>query len=167
VMLNRAGHTGVVARHGRNPRVSDKESGIWGVVFDTNDRLARGDKNSSTDAYTRTMRASGGPGKTDLISAAGRGGRGFGEAANGGITAYGTNRGIITFLTQSRGESALYYRNNHTGNIDDLAYGAITGVATSARANFVAFTSLDDSSRWDSNGVADVYFKHLVDGETI
>lgn len=135
-------------------------------MFDTNDRLAKGDKNSSTDTYTRTMRAGGGPGKTDLISATGRGGRGFGQAANGGITAYGTKRGIITFLTNQGDESALYYRNNHTGNIDDLAYGSITGVATSARANFVAFTALDDSSRFDSNGLADVYFKHLIDGES-
>jgi hypothetical protein len=167
VMLNRAGHTNVVAPHGRNPRVSDREVGVWGVVFDTNDRLAKNDRNSTADAYTRTMRAGGGHGKTDLISASGRGGRGFGESANGGITAYGVGRGIITFLANEGGQGALYYRNNHTGNIDDLAYGSITGVATSARANFVAFTSLDDSSRFDSNGLPDVYFKHLIDGEAL
>jgi hypothetical protein len=172
ILLNRAGKTGVVARNGSNPRVSDKEYGVWGIVFDTTDRLKAGDANSSVDAYTRTMRARGGPAKTDLISAAGRGGRGFGQALNGGITAYGANRGIITFMVHEAQGDALYYRNNHTGNIDDLAYspggfGAIGEVATSARANFVAFTSSADISRYDHNRLPDVYFKHLVDGEAL
>jgi hypothetical protein len=170
VRIRRAGRIAVVAANGGNPKVSDNENGIWGVAFDSTDRLATGDRNSSVDAYTRIVRRSGGTARTDLISAAGRGGGAFGQSHNGGITAYGANRGIIVFVAHEPGGDTLYYRNNHTGNVDDLAFvpggaGALSDAATSARANFVAFTSLARISRFDRNRVADVYFKHLVDGQ--
>jgi hypothetical protein len=169
VMLNRAGHTGEIARHGSHPRVSDNESGTWGVVFDTTDRLAGGDRNAKTDVYTRTMRAAGGPGRTDLISAPRRGGRAFGASANGGITSFGANRGIVMFVTHERRGDSLYYRNNATGHIDDLAFsrggfGSLNGSVTSARANFVAFTSRPNISRFGRNAFPDVYFKTLGGG---
>jgi hypothetical protein len=169
VMLNRAGSTNVVAPHGSNPHVSDNEFGEWGVVFDTADRLSGKDRNSSTDVYTRTMRARGGPAKTDLISAPRRGARAFGNSSNGGITSYGQHHGIITFVVHARGGDTLNYRNNRTGNIDDLAHsrGGFADVATSARANFMAFTSRSSLSRFGRNPFPNVYFKTLVDGEPI
>jgi hypothetical protein len=145
--------------------VSDDESGIWGVVFDTRSRLLRKrDHDSRVDVYTRVMRGRGGPSRTDLISTATGG-----NAYNGGITAYGANRGIIVFGIDEAGGSGLWYRNNHTGNIDDLAFttsGAMDGIATSARANFVAFTAAQAISPLDRSTHADVFFKHLVDGES-
>jgi hypothetical protein len=172
IMMNRAGHTNVVAPNGSHPRVSDNEYGDWAVVFDTTDRLSTRDRNSTLDVYTRTMRAGGGPNRTDLISAPRRGGRAFGASVNGGLTSYAAHVGIITFTThQARGDT-VYYRNNRSGNIDDLAFGpggfgALSGVATSARANFVAFTSVPRISRYDRNAFPDVYFKTLIDGQAI
>lgn len=157
---------------GNTPRVSDEESGIWGIVFNTRKRLSSKDKNSAQDVYTRVVKRSGGPSRTDLISAPGKGSRSFGKpASNGGITAYGANRGIITFTAGQNAGATLFYRNNNTGNIDNLAdtfaggAGSIYGVATSARANFVAFASSEQLSTYDKHGGADVYFKHLIDGE--
>jgi len=110
------------------------------------------------------MRGRGGPTRTDLISTAPGG-----AAYNGGITAYGANRGIIVFGINEGSGSGLWYRNNHTGNIDDLAFttqGALHDIATSARANFVAFTAQQAISPLDANTHTTVFFKHLVDGES-
>jgi hypothetical protein len=144
--------------------VSDEESGIWGVVFDTRSRLVKRDRDSRVDVYTRVVKAHGGPSRTDLISTASGG-----NAYNGGITAYGANRGIIVFGIDEDGGSGLWYRNNNTGNIDDLAFtteGTLQGIATSARANFVAFTAAQAISPLDRSTHNDVFFKHLVDGES-
>jgi hypothetical protein len=145
--------------------------------------------------YMRVLRASGGPKRTDLISAPARGAGSLGgNSYNGGITAYGANRGILVF-THTEGQSTdMYYRNNHSGNIDDLAHSAalngepgMSEVQTSARANFVAFSSAYTGSlaqpfggvRGRGRGAPvttiedlfspnqNVYFKHLVDGERI
>jgi hypothetical protein len=110
------------------------------------------------------MKGRGGPSRTDLISTASGG-----NAYNGGITAYGANRGIIVFGIDEAGGSGLWYRNNNSGNIDDLAFttvGALSGIATSARANFVAFTAQEAISPLDRNTHTTVFFKHLVDGES-
>lgn len=122
------------------------------------------------------FKAAGGVRKTDLISATRRGRPSLGGASfNGGVTAYAANRGIITFVNNDEGESVLYYRNNNSGNIDDLARAArvgeqfaITDVYTSARANFIAFSSTGENFPFDRNGdTQDVFFKHLVDGERL
>ena len=134
------------------------------VVFDTSRKLLGRDHDSRVDVYTRVMKGRGGPSRTDLISSASGG-----DAYNGGITAYGANRGIIVFGINEGGGSGLWYRNNHTGNIDDLAFtteGALSGIATSARANFVAFTAGQAISPLDRSTHSDVFFKHLVDGES-
>jgi hypothetical protein len=163
VFIRRAGGTTKVGP-GSNPRVSDNESGIWGIVFDTGARLKKSDHDKNVDVYTRVVRARGGPSRTDLIStASGK------DAYNGGITAYGANRGIIVFGIEEGAGSGLWYRNNNTGNIDDLAFttqGRLEGIATSARANFVAFTAKQAISPLNRNAHTTVFFKQLVDGES-
>ena len=162
VFIRRQGTTSKVGP-GSNPRVSDNESGIWGVVFDSRARLKHSDHDANVDVYTRVVHAHGGPSRTDLIStASGK------NAYNGGITAYGANRGIIVFAIEEGGGSGLWYRNNHTGNIDDLAFttqGPLRGIATSARANFVAFTAAQSISPLLDGTHSQVFFKQLVDGE--
>lgn len=163
VFIRRNGATTKVGP-GSNPRVSDEESGIWGIVFDTGARLKQSDHDSYVDVYTRVVHARGGPSRTDLISTApGQ------NAYNGGITAYGANRGIIVFGIEEGAGSGLWYRNNHTGNIDDLAFtteGKLEGIATSARANFVAFSAKQAISRLLGGTHSEVFFKQLVDGES-
>jgi hypothetical protein len=162
VFIRRSGATAKVGP-GSNPRVSDNESGIWGIVFDTRARLKKSDRDKYVDVYTRVVRGRGGPSRTDLIStASGK------DAYNGGITAYGANRGIIVFGIEEGAGSGLWYRNNNTGNIDDLAFttqGRLEGIATSARANFVAFTAKQAISRLMGGAHSNVFFKQLVDGE--
>lgn len=171
VMIRRNRRTSRVTPSGRNPSVSDNESGIWGIVFESSRRLTRRDRNSTTDVYTRVVRRGGGGTRTDLISAARRRGPSLGDPAfQGGITAYGANRGIITFGVDRGGSSSLFYRNNNSGNIDDLAHsnGEISEVYSSARANWVAFSSTGTNFRRDGNGpVQDVFIKHLIDGQRI
>jgi hypothetical protein len=124
--------------------------------------------------YMRIVGGSGHVRDTDLISATRRGAGSLGGTnLAGGITAYGALRGIVTFANASGGQDTLYYRNNHTGNIDDLAHASgggisIFDVATSARANFVAFSSTFGGFRFDRNGgQQDVFFKHLRDGDAL
>jgi hypothetical protein len=172
VKLRANGRTVTVASAGSHPSVSDFTQGYWGVVFQTSARLAGNDNNPGTDVYMRRVGRSGGVVGTDLISATRRGGHSLGGSnAPGGISAYGAARGIITFANAVGGNNTLYYRNNHTGNIDDLAHawgGSIFDVATSARANFVAFSSTYSRFRYDRNGSRqDVFFKALVDGQPI
>ncbi|MFL5825390.1 MAG: hypothetical protein ACJ76V_02585 [Thermoleophilaceae bacterium] len=145
VMLKRDGKTTKVGP-GSHPTVSDSESQVWAVTFDTKSKLARNDNSSGSDVYMRVFSATGGVKKTDLISASRKGGSSLGgDSYNGGLTAYAANRGIVVFVNNHGGMSDLWYRNNHSGNIDDLAHGAaIANVATSARANFVAFSSNGD-----------------------
>ena len=90
-----------------------------------------------------------------------------GGSTSGGVTAYAPERGIVTFVQAG---SNLCYFNKNTGNTDDLAHasGPIFDVSTSARANFVAFTSTGGGFPFDGNGgVADVFVKHLVDGRAL
>ena len=172
IMLNAGGHTLRVASNGSDPHVSDRTSGGWAVVFQTGARLTGNDTNPGTDVYMRVIRG-GHVADTDLISASRRGAHSLGGTnLAGGITAYGAPRGIVTFASAHGGSDTLYYRNNHTGNIDDLAHASggvvIYEVATSARANFVAFSSTFSGFRFDHNGSQqDVFFKGLVDGEAL
>jgi hypothetical protein len=135
VMLRRNGRKSVVGP-GENPTTTDNEGGQWGVSYQHQGQV-----------LVRILKASGGPGRTIHVAR--------GDSANGGITVYGANRGIVTFVS---GGSDLYYFNENSGNSDDLAHmdDPILEVATSARANFVAFSS-----------GGNVYVKHLVDGEPI
>ena len=198
IVLRRNGRTSVVGA-GQDPTVSDaerlsgKNSSEWGVSFETRASLVGRDRNPGYDMYMRVFGPFGGVKRTDLISAAARGAGSLGgDSYNGGITAYAPNRGILVF-THTEGQSSdMYYRNNNSGNIDDLAHSAalngtpgITEVQTSARANFVAFSSsyTGDLARPFSGrtprgvpgGLIDelfsptqnVYFKHLIDGERI
>jgi hypothetical protein len=172
VKLRRAGHTSTVAP-GSNPTVSDLTSTnsgrVWGVSFETSAKLTGRDHNRGSDVYLRTLRASGGVRKTDLISAYARGERSIGgDNENGGLTAFAAADGFIWFVNHERSGSTLFYRNNRSGNIDDLFHAdnepdddqevpysmpkpkpgrAITGVVTSARGNFAAFTSSGRGTR--------------------
>lgn len=175
VKIRRAGRTSTVAR-GSNPRVSDKEGRIWGVIFQSRSRLSRKDTSRAPDVYTRQIASSGRARRTDLISASRRGGRRLrGESHDGDITAYGTNRGFLTWVTTDRGRSTFWYRNNNSGNIDDLAIASgggngppITDAVTSARGNFVAYSATDTQGRFDRNGrVQDVFVKHLGRGDRL
>jgi hypothetical protein len=172
VMLRAGGRTVRVASNAGDPSVSDYTSGWWGVVFQTSSKLTGNDTNPGVDVYMRKVGRSGGPTGTDLISASHRGGSSLGgSSVTGGISSYGVARGIITFASTVGGSETLYYRNNHTGHIDDLAHawgGTIFDVSTSARANFVAFSSTYPHFRFDHNGSRqDVFFKSLVDGEPL
>jgi hypothetical protein len=172
VKMRAGGHTVTVAGNASDPSVSDLTSGWWGVVFQTSSRLATGDNNPGSDVYMRKVGLSGRVTGTDLISATHRGGSSLGGSnLAGGISAYGVARGIITFANAHGSSNTLYYRNNHTGHIDDLAHawgGSIFDVATSARANFVAFSSTYSRFRFDRNGSRqDVFFKALVDGQPL
>jgi hypothetical protein len=173
VMMRTGGHTLQVADNGSDPHVSDRTQGEWGVVFQTGARLTGNDTNPGPDVYMRIVRH-GHVRSTDLISAFRRGAHSLGgTSVAGGISAYGSLRGIVTFANVQGGQDTLYYRNNHTGNIDDLAHASggafsIFDVATSARANFVAFSSTYGGFRYDGNGgQQDVFFKALRDGEPI
>lgn len=176
VAIRRGGRTSVVAR-GSNPRVSDKEGRVWGVIFESTSRLARGDTSRAPDVYTRQVGARGGGRRTDLISASRRGGRRLpGSSADGDITAFGANRGFLTWVTTNERQSTFWYRNNNSGRIDDLALGdvgsggepSIFDAVTSARGNFVAFSSTAEQGRFDRNGVQqDVFVKHLGQGDRL
>lgn len=169
VLLRRQGRTSRVGP-GANPTVSDATRRRWGVSFETQARLARNDGNDGMDVYMRVLGRHGGPIETDLISATRRGGRSLGGTnRNGGITAYASVRGVVVFVHEESGLATLYYRNNHTGNIDDLAHAPTIGdVATSARANFVALESLGGPQFVGaSDGTQSVYFKHLIHGEPL
>lgn len=174
VMLRAGGHTVRVAANGSDARVSDRTAGRWGVVFQTGARLTRNDTNPGTDVYMRIVDSAGGIRTTDLISAWRRGAGSLGgTSVAGGISVYGALHGIVTFANLRGGSDTLYYRNNHTGNIDDLAHASggpfsIFDVATSARANFVAFSSTYAGFRFDRNGSQqDVFFKALRDGDPL
>jgi hypothetical protein len=147
VKLRRAGHTSTVAT-GDNPTISDLtklSSGarVWGVSFQTNANLVGRDHNSGADVYVRTLGAKGGVKKTDLISAFQRGaGSVGGDNENGGLTAFAAATGFVWFVNHDSSGSTLFYRNNNSGNIDDLVHaGALSDVETSARGNFVVYTA--------------------------
>jgi hypothetical protein len=149
---------------GQNPRVSDQEDGLWGISFETRRRLTRDDHDHYVDVYMRIVGRHGGAHRTLRVSIVpGR------NAFNGGITAFGQNRGIVVFGIQEGRGSALWYFNKHTGHADDLAVTtkrSLYGIATSARANFVAFSARQRLSRLDRARHRTVYFKHLVDGQS-
>ena len=192
---------------GSNPTVTDAErlhnmtAPRWGVSFDTPAKLSGADSNPGIDTYLRVFGPSGGAQRTDLIThpAPNVHFDGKGDNYNGGITAYGTTRGIVTFVHTEGDATDAYYWNQHSGNSDDTAHTAaldgqpgISQMVTSARANFIAFTSsytgdmslpfsgikrvrggipplpggLPDLTSLFSD-VSSVYFKMLVDGETI
>lgn len=154
IAIRRRGVTSRVTS-GHNATVSDVTRGGWGVAFDSGSRV-----------YLKTIRARGGVIRTTLVS------RGCpstpgGGSSSGGVTAYAPERGIVTFVQAG---SNLCYFNKNTGNTDDLAHasGPIFDVSTSARANFVAFTSTGGGFPFDGNGgMADVFVKHLVDGKAL
>lgn len=142
---------------GSNPTVTDAERlhnmtvPNWGVSFDTPAKLSSADHNDGIDTYLKVFGPKGGAKRTDLITFA-QPQVDFapaGDNYNGGITAYGTNRGILTYVHADKTATDAYYWNQHTGNADDIAHAAtsadgtpgITEMVTSARANFVAFTS--------------------------
>jgi hypothetical protein len=187
---------------GENPTVTDAERlhgqnvPSWGVSFDTPLALSSKDHNPGIDTYLRVFGPKGGPKRTDLITYAQSKVHfdGTGDNRNGGITAYGTNRGIITFIHTAGTATDAYYWNQHSGNADDTVHAAalngqpgISEMVTSARANFIAFTSAYTGDMafpfgGGSGGrglagvqsiesmfapVQSVYFKMLVDGEQI
>ena len=163
VWIRRRGVTSRVGP-GSNPSVSDQEYGLWGISFETRRRLTRDDRDHYVDVFMRIVGRHGGAHRTLRISI--KPGR---NAWNGGITAFGQNRGIVVFGMQEGRGSAMYYFNKHTGNADDLAlttWKQLYGIATSARANFVAFTARQRLSKLHHSRHRTVYFKHLVDGQS-
>jgi hypothetical protein len=165
----------------------------WGVSFDSPAALSSKDHNPGIDTYLRVYGPKGGAKRTDLITFAQPQVHfdGTGDNRSGGITAYGTNRGILTYIHTDGTATDAYYWNQHTGNADDIAHAAslngqpgITEMVTSGRANFVAFTSAFTGSMATAFGggrgrsplpsvdsmfspFSSVYFKMLVDGEAI
>jgi hypothetical protein len=183
---------------GFDPTVTDAERlhhmtvPRWGVSFSSPAKLASRDSNPGIDTYLRVYGPKGSkPQRTDLISYAQPKVKfdGRGDNYNGGITAYGTTRGIITFVHTQGSVTDAYYWNQNTGNADDTAHAAANGSpginqhVTSARANFVAFSSsytgdmaFPYGSRKNSfvgsidslfTNTQSVYLKMLVDGEAI
>ena len=147
VKIRRAGHTSTVAP-GDNPAISDltkltSGAHVWGVSFQTRANLVGRDHNSGADVYVRTLGAKGGVKKTDLISAFQRGaGSVGGDNENGGLTAFAAANGFVWFVNHDSSGSTLFYRNNNSGNIDDLVHAdALGDVETSARGNFVVYTA--------------------------
>jgi hypothetical protein len=150
VKLRRAGRTSTVAP-GANPTVSDltkltSGAHVWGVSFQTGSNLVGRDHNSGTDVYVRTLGARGGVKKTDLISAFRRGaGSVGGDNENGGLTAFAAANGFVWFINHDPSGSTLFYRNNNSGNIDDLVHAdTLNDAETSARGNFVVYTADGD-----------------------
>jgi len=147
VKIRRAGRTSTVAP-GDNPTISDltkltSGAHVWGVSFQTSANLVGRDHNSGADVYVRTLGAKGGVKKTDLISAFQRGaGSVGGDNENGGLTAFAAANGFVWFVNHDSSGSTLFYRNNNSGNIDDLVHAdALSEVETSARGNFVVYTA--------------------------
>jgi hypothetical protein len=155
VVFMRDGRKAVVGP-GSNPTVTNAQrlhgevAPRWGVSFDTPKSLTSRDLNPGIDTYLRIFGPAGGPTRTSLITYAqpkvhfdGRG-----NNYNGGVSAYATKRGIVSFVHTEAVASDAYYWNQHTGNADDTAHAmavngrpAISQMVTSARANFIAFTS--------------------------
>ncbi|HYZ30432.1 MAG TPA: hypothetical protein VE570_15320 [Thermoleophilaceae bacterium] len=155
VVFVRDGRKAVVGP-GSNPTVTDAQrlhgqlAPSWGVSFDTPKALTPSDQNPGVDTYLRVFGPTGGVARTTLITHAqpkvhfdGRG-----NNYNGGVSAYATMRGIVSFVHHEGMASDAYYWNQHTGNADDTAHAtatdgepAITQMVTSARANFISFTS--------------------------
>src|SRR3954447_26123567 len=155
VVFVRDGKKSVVGP-GANPTVTDAErlhnmkAPNWGVSFDSPAKLSGKDSNPGVDTYLRVFGPKGGAKRTDLITYAeskvhfdGRG-----DNVNGGITAYGTNRGILTFIHTEGDATDAYYWNQHTGNADDTAHAAALNgsagtpkMATGARPTFIPFPS--------------------------
>lgn len=118
----------VVFRHGRlrrtlsrggDPRVSDHSPiGGWAVAYNAGGNVRLGLINHGKQRVQTAVR----------------------NAIVGGITAKAAHRGIVVWARSS----ALYYLNRNTGNSDDLAYARrpITEIASSARANLIAFTAI-------------------------
>jgi hypothetical protein len=149
--------TKTVVGPGTDPTVTDAErlhnmkTPNWGVSFNSPAKLSSKDSNPGTDLYLRVYGPKGGPKRTDLITFA-QPKVDFapkGNNYNAGITAYGTNRGILDYVHEDAKATDMYYWNQHTGNADDVAHAAtlpdgtagITQAVLSARANFIAFTS--------------------------
>lgn len=139
-VVYRHGGTRSVLSAGSKPRVSDYSNGHgWAVVYN-----------------------SGGDVKLALIN---RGRKSIRTAVRhaqaGGVTSRAAHRGILVWSRSS----ALYYLNRNTGNSDDLAYArrAITEVASSARANLIAFTASGGRGFIDTKGndKPSVYVKWL------
>lgn len=153
IAIRRNGRTSSLGG-GNDPTVSNRTSGLWGVAY-----------NAGGQAYLKSI-GNRGPQGARRISNGCQDAQG-GAGASGGVTAFGPARGIITF---TQGGTNLCYFNKNTGNSDDLAHAnaPITEVSTSARANFVAFTSSASNFPFDGNGgTPDVFFKHLVDGNAL
>lgn len=117
----------VVFRHGRfravlqagtRPRVSDRSVGHgWAIVYNRRGNVGIAIVNRGHKSIRTAVR----------------------RAIVGGVSSRAAHRGIVVW---ARG-GGLFYLNRHTGNSDDLAHARrpITDVATSARANLVAFAS--------------------------
>jgi hypothetical protein len=119
---------------GSGPQVSDGGSvGGWAVAF-----------NSGGGVKLKTISKKGAVGQKHSVP----------EGVLGGITAYAADRGIITF----RDGASVFDVNLNTGNTDTLArsYGAVTDLASSARANLVAFAARGGRNFTDPTPPADV-----------
>ena len=145
------------------------------MSFQTSANLVGRDHNSGwMSTCGRSARAAGRGRRTSSRSPRRGAGSLGGDNENGGLTAFAASDGIVCVRQPStRPGSTLFYRNNNSGNIDDLAVAgkdqgggrpprgktaaleadrALSEVATSARGNWVAFTSTSQDFPFDRNG---------------
>ncbi|MFT4050547.1 MAG: hypothetical protein QM648_12025 [Solirubrobacterales bacterium] len=129
-----------VLSNGTRPRVSDYSTGHgWAVVYNSGGNVKLGLINRGHKSVQTAVR----------------------RAIVGGVTSRAAHRGIVVWARRS----ALFYLNRHTGNSDDLAYARqpITEIASSARANLIAFAAQGGYSFIDTknNAQPSVYAKWL------
>lgn len=139
-VLYRHGGKRAVLSAGSKPRVSDYSNGHgWAVVYNAAGNVKLALINRGRKTIRTAVR----------------------HALAGGVTSRAAHRGILVWSRSS----ALYYLNRNTGNSDDLAYAhrAITEVASSARANLIAFTASGGRGFIDTkdNDQPSVYVKWL------
>lgn len=128
VVFRHGGFRAVLGK-GSKPRVSDYSTGHgWAVVYNSGGNVKLGLINRGRKSVRTAVR----------------------RALAGGVTSRAAHRGIVVWARSS----ALFYLNRNTGNSDDLAYArqSITQVATSARANLIAFTATGGHGFIDAPG---------------
>jgi hypothetical protein len=117
-VLFRHGGASALLSAGSQPRVSDRSVGHgWAVVYNHRGDVRLALVNRGRSSIRTAVRS----------------------AIVGGVSSRAAHRGIVIWARRG----GLFYLNRHTGNSDDLAHARrpITEIASSARANLIAFTA--------------------------